>query len=124
MKFLLALMLTILLPVQTGWAAIASLCADAGRVDAVHIGHHVHQSAATLDSALPDASSTAVAPDDNSNDARLDCPSCHGVGVAVRLEHPSPLLATGSGLGTQFVPPSQPQAPPGSLFRPPNFRAA
>ena len=109
MSRMLALLLILLLPVQSGWAAISSACADVDIVGASHFGHHDHHDAsAQEDPRSPDAA-----------DAHLDCPTCHGTGTAVPFEwHPAP-MAQAPRLDTEFLPAAQPQPPPGRLLRPP-----
>jgi hypothetical protein len=109
MSRMLALLLILLLPVQSGWAAISSACADVDIVGASHFGHHDHHDASGQDdSRSPDAA-----------DAHLDCPTCHGAGMAVPSEwRPAP-MAQAPRLETEFVPAAQPQPPPGWPLRPP-----
>ncbi|MEI7446219.1 MAG: hypothetical protein WCK28_15115 [Burkholderiales bacterium] len=137
MKRLFALLLIVLLPVQTGWAAVAGACADAGRAEAMHLGHHMHgdptgtaahASPATADAspttAGDPASTTAAASDDARGGTHPDCPTCHGVGVAMPIERALPSQAVARGPGIRFVAPSPPQVPPGDLFRPPTSHVA
>ena len=109
MSRMLALLLILLLPVQSGWAAISSACADVDIVGASHFGHHDHHDASAQDDPRsPDAA-----------DAHLDCPTCHGTGTAVPFEwRPAP-MAQAPRLDTEFLPAAQPQPPPGWPLRPP-----
>lgn len=130
MKRLFALLLIVLLPVQTGWAAVAGVCADPGRAEAMHLGHHVHAEStgtaadASHTTAADPAANAAAASDDAPGGTHPDCPTCHGVGIAMPVELPAPSYAVARGPGIRFVPPSPPQAPPGDLFRPPTSHVA
>jgi hypothetical protein len=46
MRRWIAICLLALLPLQFGWAAVASYCADESPTAATHLGHHAHAQAA------------------------------------------------------------------------------
>jgi hypothetical protein len=111
-RWLLILMIA-LLPVQTGWAAIAGACADAGDRNAAHFGHHSHHDKSSADQ---DA--------DDPDTAHLDCPTCHGIGLAVPLGSMVERSVEIDSPSARFVALTPPQPPPGGLLRPPALRVA
>lgn len=117
-------MLIVLLPLQSGWAAIAGTCADSGRVDAVHLGHHAHGDSFDTQTTELGVTASASIGDDGSTGKHLDCPTCHGIGVAVPVDFSLPPEGTAREPNARFVPPSQPQAPPGDVLRPPTSHFA
>lgn len=72
MRRWLALMLLMLLPLQSIWAAAAPYCQHEDSVQSTHLGHHPHEH---VESGDGDLSST----DGQASDAdHADCHACHG----------------------------------------------
>jgi hypothetical protein len=113
MRRWLALLLIALLPIQASWAAISAACADTDERSASHFGHHAHD----------DAVGAAPA-DEDPGEAHLECPTCHGIGLAVPLGVAAQTVGELPGVPAAFTAPSLPRPPPGSLMRPPALRVA
>jgi hypothetical protein len=111
MRRWLIILLIALLPIQTGWAAIAAACADSEEISASHFGHHAHHDAVG-----------AIPADDDPGDAHLDCPTCHGIGLAVPLGVVPEKVSELPGAPSTFIARSLPRPPPSSLLRPPALR--
>jgi len=88
MRRFLAVLLLALLPLQIGWAAVASYCGHESGAAALHIGHHEHQHHA--DDVVDDHGAQANAGKDLDASASsgkaggalaglddLDCSTCH-----------------------------------------------
>lgn len=109
--------LMLVLPLQTAWAAVASLCAHAaGAPVAAHFGHHEHKHAQSDAIDGSDAGATV------GHDA--DCGTCHGAGSA---SLPAPLtlrlaLPTAAREATPYRSWHRDRAPDSPL-KPPRFFA-
>lgn len=88
MRRFLAVLLLALLPIQLGWAAVASYCGHESDAAARHFGHHEHQhhadDAADHDGARADVGKEvdgAASPENAGGSlagmADLDCSACH-----------------------------------------------
>lgn len=115
-RFLLILVLALIVPLQAGWASIASVCADTQVVDADHFGHHSHVDG---DTPAGSVSPGDLADDDGSGDER-DCPTCHLLATAPTPFVPAVAPPAQDGSTVAFVAPTLPQPPPGGLLRPPS----
>lgn len=115
-RFLLILVVAVLVPIQAGWASIASVCADMQVVGEDHFGHHSHVDGNTHAGA---ESSSDLAADDNSGDDR-DCPTCHLLATAPTPFAAAVAVPSAGSAAAAFVAPILPRPPPDGLLRPPS----
>lgn len=114
MRRWVVLLLVFLLPIQSGWAAISAVCADAYEAGASHLGHHVHA----------DAQPAAPA-DQDPDEPHFECRTCLGVGAGVSLGKTAAFTVDKlPSVRIPFTAPSLPRPPPGVLLRPPPLRVA
>lgn len=83
----LSILMLVLLPLQFSWAAVASYCEHERGAEAVHVGHHAHEHAASADAG------------ENGKPAGfdVDCGHCHGQLAVPALRLTAPALAGSAG---------------------------
>ena len=95
MRRWLSILLLVLLPLQSGWAAVSAYSEHATESNEAHIGHHVH----AHDSVSSVAPASANAAEQPGNALEIECGHCHGQCAALPL--PTDALVVGStALGT------------------------
>lgn len=113
MRRWLAILMLVLLPLQSVWAAAAAYCQHETGADAQHFGHHEHKhhQGLTDTSNSADASSFAV---------DSDCAVCHAGCAAATVEVPSIVVDASRPAITPWHP-HAPVAPPTAQPERPNW---
>jgi hypothetical protein len=117
MRRWLALLLLVLLPLQSSWAVVAGYCGHETGVAAKHVGHH-DKAAHGHGDGLADGSGESRNDGPSTPSAGADCGHCHGAGVGMldvpaALEPVAPCSAPpGAGHACRAShPPAQPERP-------------